>query len=451
MGNSKAGPARHLSGGASGVYRAPGRSPGQHPGAEKTYDDAVASGFYQRDHGGLQGKYDNVRRYWEDQITRFALHGFVEPLVTAKRRSLSRIRVVDLGAGSGEGYSILSSLKKTGGDVASKEVDVLPADILGLYKGIDISEAMVQQGSRIYEDDPKVDFAQGDLSEGLPSLKSDSPFDIYFSSYGSLSHLRDKEMERLLADLADHMDGECIFVADLIGRYSFEWQCYWDQPTDETNMRQYSMSYLYPEEMLDKVEVERFPLRYWGAKEYDAFVEDILRKRGCRVGKSKLIDRSVLVGRHMNTGEFNPHAQPIRNAVNTLHEFNHRTDLKSLLFDYVPRSGFPELNAFFESFQMAWNAVVYAAIEALSRWDDTEWLSRPPPDDYPATVREYISTIRDVVRNVRWFRMGDPRANVIEPQLGYILRNLEMDFQQGLGTGHGLLAIYRIQKERAPA
>jgi hypothetical protein len=236
-------------------------------------------------------------------------------------------------------------------------------------------------------------------------------------------------------------------MADLIGRYSFEWQCHWDTPMDETNMRQYSMSYLYPAEMLDQVEVERFPLRYWGADEFDAFIREIVEEQGGRVAKAELRDRSVLVGRHMNTGEFNARAQPIRASVNCLHELDHRTDLESLLFDYAPKPGYAAINAFFESFQMAWNAVVYAAVEALERWDDAEWLSRPPPEEYPDPVQGAIRTIRNVIGNVQWFRMGDPRANVVEPQLGYILRNLEMDLQKGLGAAHGLLAVYEFQKD----
>jgi len=42
--------------------------------------------------------------------------------------------------------------------------------------------------------------------------------------------------------------------------------------------------------------------------------------------------------------------------------------------------------------------------------------------------------------------MGDPRANVIEPQLGYALRGLEMELQRGAGNGHGLVGIFTVHK-----
>jgi hypothetical protein len=148
----------------------------------------------------------------------------------------------------------------------------------------------------------------------------------------------------------------------------------------------------------------------------------------------------------MNTGEFNPHAQPIRGAVNRLHAPYHRTDLRTLLFNYTPHSEFPRFNRFFESFQMAWNAVVYDAIEAIEHWKDEDWLAAALRDDYPEPVRDAIRTMRNAVRNVGHFHMDDPLANVIEPQLGYTLRNLETRMQRGLGTGHGLLAIYELKK-----
>lgn len=419
----------------------------QHPAAKRNYEAAVASGFYERDLRGMEGKYDNVRRYWEDQISRYALRPFVEPLVRRKRRELSRIRVVDLGAGAGEGYEILSGMKNESEQLPSREVTLLPGEMIGHYHGIDISRAMVEQGNAIYHNNPKVHFSVGDLSEGLGEAGREPAFDIYFSSYSSLSHLSDEGLRTLVEEVCDHYDGSCVLVADMMGRYSFEWQCHWDRPgTDASNMRQYSMSYLYPADVLDRIEVERFPMRYWGAEEFDRFLTGLVEAQGSRVVQRQIWDRSIVVGRHMNTAEYNPHVQPVRTAVNSLHAMDRRTDLSSLLFDYVLHDGFPQLNRFFDRFQMAWNAVVYEAIAALEQWDDAGTIEEPPPDEYPEVVREAVATIRNVVRNVQWFRMGDPRANVVEPQLGYILRNLEMDLQQGMGTGHGLLAVYELRK-----
>ncbi len=415
----------------------------------KTYESAVADGYYQRDTGGLSGKQDNVRRYWEDQISRYALHQFVGPLTSRKKQSLSRVRILDLGSGAGEGYDIMTSLKKREKSLSAKEIDLLPAELIGYYMGIDISPAMVEQGNATYSNLRKVRFETGDLAQGLGDVKKHAPFDIYFSSYGSLSHINDDSLKQLIRDIYEHSNGSCIFVADLLGKFSFEWQTQWDY-IKKTNdmMREYSMSYIYSEEVRGTAEIERFPMRYWGGQEFDSLVEEVIAETGGTISKKIVWDRSVLVGRHMETAEFNPDAQPIRSAVNSLHEFNVRTNLEDLIFDYTPHPDYPELNKFFEAFQVGWDAVVYAAIEALSHWKNTEWLQQPAPEAYPEVVQEAITTIRNVVRHVQWFRMGDPRANVVEPQLGYILRNLEMDFQQGLGAGHGLLAIYQFENKQ---
>jgi len=420
------------------------RRPEKQSHAQRNYARAVASGFYQRDVRGLEGKFDNVRRYWEDQITRYVLHPFVVPLVQRKRRSLDRIRILDLGAGSGEGFELLSNLKKQGESLPARELDLMPMETIGEYKGLDISPAMVEQGNEIYRSNPKVHFAEADLADGLGAARNDAPYDIYFSSYSSLSHLRDEGLIQLLTDICEHIDGSCVLVADLLGRYSFEWQCYWDQPTDESNMRQYSMSYLYPAEMLDQIEVERFPMRYWGALEFDRLFNRIAREKGVTITNRQLSDRSLVVGRHVNTAEYNPYVRPIRQAVNSLHALDRRTDLQELVFDYIPKPGFDELNHFFERLQMAWNTVVFEAIDALDHPAAQRERSLDAEDGYPEPVQEAVRTIRNVVGNCQWFRMGDPRANIVEPQLGYVLRNLEMDLQQGLGCGHGLLAIYEL-------
>jgi len=41
---------------------------------------------------------------------------------------------------------------------------------------------------------------------------------------------------------------------------------------------------------------------------------------------------------------------------------------------------------------------------------------------------------------------GDIRADLIEAQLGYALRSLEMGLQNGTGVGHGLVAVIRVNK-----
>jgi SAM-dependent methyltransferase len=415
---------------------------------EHAYDSAVSDGLYQHDSGGLHGKHDNVRRYWEDQINRYILRESLAPMVARKQKDLSRIRVIDLGCGTGEGYEILTNVQHGNTPLSATEVQVLSTEMMSAYKGVDVSPEMVRKAAHLYQDNPKLSFEVGDLTEGLPVEPYEPAYDIYFSSFGSLSHISTEQLERLIEQIMDHFKRRCIFVGDLVARYSIEWPGYWDEGDEDSDkMLPYSMSYMYPSETVQFEEADRFDLRFWGGDEFDKFVAGIAKRRGVKVFKRTIHDRSVLVGRHMDTGEYNPHVKPIRRAVNSLHKFDERTELTDLIFDYVPCAGQEKLSEFFERFQVAWNAVVYACIDALAVGVTPDRLNEDPPEEYPEIVRSSIRTIRDVIRNIRWFRMGDPRANIIEPQLGYILRNLEQDMQQGLGASHGVLAVYEFEKD----
>jgi hypothetical protein len=182
--------------------------------------------------------------------------------------------------------------------------------------------------------------------------------------------------------------------------------------------------------------------------------EDIVVKASKRAGVEirplTYFDRSVFTGRHMDTGEYNPHAQPIRQAVNSLHEGNLRTDLSSLIVNYVPKPGFDLLNDYFEHLQMCWNTLVQYTQHLLEAYDQKE--QRFPSDvdgvpaTYPPRLREMMERMKRVVEGVGWLGIGMPRENIIEPQLGYALRHLVNGLQEGQGCAHGLVGIFEVTK-----
>jgi hypothetical protein len=51
-----------------------------------------------------------------------------------------------------------------------------------------------------------------------------------------------------------------------------------------------------------------------------------------------------------------------------------------------------------------------------------------------------------VVEGVGWLGIGLPRENIIEPQLGYALRYLVTNLQQGQGCAHGLVGIFEVDR-----
>ena len=107
-----------------------------------------------------------------------------------------------------------------------------------------------------------------------------SPYDIYFSSFGALSHLPDEGMGKLLGDVCRHMGERAVFVADLIGRYSYEWPCYWTRNGASPAMQPYSMAYIFPPESRNAGQNGHFLLRYWGGQEFNDFVERTRGRRG---------------------------------------------------------------------------------------------------------------------------------------------------------------------------
>ena len=85
-------------------------------------------------------------------------------------------------------------------------------------------------------------------------------------------------------------------------------------------------------------------------------------------------------------------------------------------------------------------------MEALSEWRDLEKLRTEPPIQNPPLVFNSNRMIRHLVHQAQFLQFDDPRANLVEPQLAYLLRDLEWNLQQGLGAAHGLLAIYEFCK-----
>jgi hypothetical protein len=300
---------------------------------------------------------------------------------------------------------------------------------------------MVEQGQATYGANSKLAFEVGDLREGLPSVVGSEPFDLYFSSYGSLSHLNEGEIERLLVEIAHHAGERALLVVDLLGEYSYEWQSEWEAETPD-GMRDYSMAYLYPDGGVDEDEIERFPMRYWSRRELDELLRRVAGQTGRTLAIQRTFDRSILVGRHVDTGLYNAHVKPLRRFVNMLHESNYRTDLRELIFDYHPSPGFDAANRFFERLQMAWNGVVYYCIDRLT--SDEMDPEHQDLEALPEPVQTGVKSMSRVIDNVRWLRMGDPRANIIEPQLAYALRGIEAELQRGEGYGHSLLGVIEI-------
>lgn len=410
---------------------------------ERTYEETVARGFYGKNVGGLFGKYDNVRAYWEDELTRVALRPLVKERVEACQAVGRGVRILDLGCGAGQGYELLTRIDQSDLDLQEEHRYVLPRERIEVYLGIDLNEAMVSQGQENYRSASNVRFRRGDLREGLGAALEEKPFDIYFSSYGALSHLEGTALQRCLGEIVRHAQLGAIVVLDLVGRYSPEWPGYWSARTEAEKVRPYSMSYLYPAAERHDGMVERFPLRFWTGDEIHALCADLQREHGVPVRALEVLDRSIFVGRHVDTGEYGTCLPPLRSLVNQLYEQNVRTKLDRMHVTYRPVEGAEELNQFFTKMASCWNVLIDFTIERLrgARFNLVEmagWRA------YPAALQMALVTLDRVIDSVAWIDVGDVRANIIEPQFAYVLRRMQHQLQEGRGCGHGLVAVLHV-------
>ena len=418
----------------------------------EAYTEAVKSGLYAKT-SGLVGKYDNVRRYWEDEVTRQILRPHLSRLIRRCQDAMRRVRVMDLGCGSADGHELLTGVRQRDPDLHDTEVGLLTPDVLGLYKGVDLNADLLDQARGIYGDDAKMVFDQADFAEGLPLGKKEKPYDLYFSSFGTFSHHNDDETAiRLLADIAKTTKDYCLITCDWLGRYSYEWQTLWTNDLSENANMDYVVSYIYDKEEREqrRDELQHLLLRLISRQEAETIIAEASKRAGVEIKPLTFFDRSILTGRHMDTAEYNPHAQPIRDAVNSLHEVNLRTDFSTLVVDYVPKKGFDFINDYFEHLQVCWNKLVQWTSDLLTAYDEEKQTfaedPAPIPASYPPALHDMMERMRRVVEGVGWLGMGLPRENIIEPQLGYALRYLVTNLQQGLGCAHGLVGIFEVDK-----
>lgn len=404
------------------------------------YEVAVRAGFYGRDHGGLFGKKDNARKYWEDMCIKLCLRPVLEELVAKGRR----LRVVDLGCGSGEGFELLTHVPARP-EPPTRDQDFLiaPSD-LSLYVGLDLSEGMVIQGRENLSAHENVRFGRADLREGW-TLSREPPFDLYFSSYGSLSHLSPEELARLFGEICAHVEGSAYFVFDVLGRFSPEWPKYWAVP--EAKMLPYNMAYLLQPQDRIADHIEWFPCCYWTPPEIERTLREAARAAGVELTEVRMWDRSLFVGRHMDTGILNSSPRAWRYQVNRLLDHGYRGQVDQLEIDLgflAPHQGAsPEAWERLQGYASGWNAVV-RLLGALMAGRDSE--VRAAIEGAPPALSEDMKMLAWLSRNQSRFPVADSWSSVVGPQVAVVLRNLELSQPSPVGCGHALFGIVRIDK-----
>ncbi len=408
------------------------------------YTQAVSSGQYARV-TGLSGKYDHVRLMWEDRSLQVMLQPHLHELMAQRAQQGRRIRVADLGCGSGDGMETLLTIAKPTPPRRDDDVRLIPTPELGQYTGLEMNPALLDQARDRFAGHPRTEFRQADLREGLPFATDEKPYDLYAASFGTLSHFDEPQTVSLLADIVRHAAPGALVVGDWLGRFSYEWTDLWDADTSAEKWMDYRISYIYPPEQRDKVEIDSFGLRLLADAEVHRVLAKVSEQTGANLVAKTLFDRSMFVGRHMDTADYNRHATPIRSQVNRLHEPGVRTDLDKLRFDVQLPDGFDAPANAIRTVALAWNQLVEFAARSLENWDGQTGMP-DVPGDAPQIVQEMMRRLWRMNELADEMGYDDPRAEWIEPQLGFCLRDLELKLQQGLGCGHGLVVVAEIQK-----
>lgn len=405
------------------------------------YEVAVKRGFYGVSESGLFGKKDNVRKFWEDVFIKMSIRPAIEQVLEHK----DKIRIIDLGCGSGEGVELLTHIPpSTPVKTVNKEFVITEGDI-EIYQGVDISPAMVKQGKKNYANLPQVKFVEADLSKGFPFLQDD-PYDIYFSSYGSLSHLDFAELEQLTQQIFTHINSRGYMVFDLQGRYSPEWPKYWSE-----NCRSplpYNMAYLLPVQEQIPEKIEWFNVTYWNGSELSQLIESTAKATGKKTKIITMRDRSIFVGRHMDTSLFKKRRHPIRTEVNRLFDHGYRGRISGLSFDIDYLEEVKDVN------HQAWTRIldyynrwqtVINTLHALMNANNAE--VKRIIESSPEILADELKMLAWLYRNADRFPVVDFWASVMGPQVACILRNLELSLPQGLGCGHSLFCIVEIENK----
>jgi SAM-dependent methyltransferase len=403
------------------------------------FETAVKRGFYGIDKSGLFGKKDNVRKYWEDVSIKVSVRDAIEQILEKKQN----IRVMDLGCGSGEGVELLTHIPFAASVNSTDKEFLITENNIELYHGVDISPAMVEQGRKNYSGREQIQFSQADLSRGLPFMES-APYDIYFSSYASQSHLAYSELMRLTQDVFSHIDDVGYMVFDLYGRFSPEWPTYWNKNCHEFN--RYTMAYLLPFEQQDPQKITWFDATFWSSSELKILIESAAAVAGRKIRILSLKDRSTLIGRHMDTILFKKtHNQP-RLAVNRLFDRDYRGQIGGLKLDLNYLDEVKDVNPSawqrIYEYHQQWKKVV-EILDALMKSDNTE--VRRIIESSPENLAAELKMLAWVYRNADRFPVVDFWASIMGPQVACVLRNLELSLPEGLGCGHGLFCVVEVK------
>ncbi|MBP0011963.1 MAG: class I SAM-dependent methyltransferase [Roseofilum sp. SBFL] len=353
---------------------------------------------------------DGVKVEWEEPFSRSVFKYAIAPYSKEKGEKL---RVLDVGAGTGDGYLLLSTLLSEESELGSSyDLD---------YLGVDISAPMVATANELYSNHSNVRFECADIR----TREFHRPFDVYLSCGVPYSHLTHDELNQALQKIAENAcenRSRCAVVVDVLGRYSIEWTPKWKE-----NRWDYCMSFFE-----SQGDAEPTWMSFYAHEQLQEIMQQAADAVGCPVEKFKFFDRSIMVGRHTSTGQFNPELPKYRNLINSLLDPSKETELSQLIFQVELGSAPDYILDFFKKFSGWWNSLVSEAAMLLGESLPIE------PVDLPPAVQGFKTVAQKEVQQISDKHLCRQK---VEFMLAQVLQQLEETQQPGYGVGHDLFGV----------
>ncbi|MDX2302777.1 MAG: hypothetical protein NW226_08245 [Microscillaceae bacterium] len=362
---------------------------------------------------------DHVKTFWEDELLQFAVRSSIKKLVQKKQKENKRLRILEFGSKLGEGYDVLTKIKKDHACLQLQVEYILSEDSIELFLGLDTDHQRIEKANELTRHKKHARFIRTDYSEGMGLFKEvEAPFDIYFSREGAISELTIYELRDLMKDMIEHAASDSLLILDFKGKYA----------------------------ILHSFLLDHSEFTFWTGTEIQQFFKSLEEETGVQLEILRLMDRSILIASSQENRQYGHLFKHIRQAVNSLFEFNIRTDLQKLILkpEMFPNTSQAKIDHFFQELISWWNLIIQYAIkrfeQPLPPKELREW------DNFPQAIQFGLLTLDRLIKDNEWIAYGDVRANLLEPHIGYMLRSLEFELQQGLGCGQNLSVIVQLKK-----
>jgi len=356
---------------------------------------------------------DSVKTKWENPFSCTVIGKAIQKL--EEQYSPKSLRVMDFGCGIGGGLVLVQN--------ALNYVELHRKELS--YLGLDNSLEMVKVARKKWEISPNINFQEADFSREIP----EQPTEIYLSCGVPYSHLTKEETQDTLGNIFRAIKKnktQSLVIVDVLGRYSIEWVSQWGK-----SRWPYRMSFV-----ADGREQEEMMMTCYYAPELKGMIYEAAQQENCQISEIEFFDRSIMVGRHTSTLEYNSSIPPYREVINSLYELERNTDFQELLFQCpLPEAPSP-VKHFFEEFSQMWNQLVIEAAECCG--ENLNILNKISLPESVAGLKQELSQLQE-----NYFDQSF-RANVIEPTLAKYLYRLESNKQPGLGVGHTLIAVVYV-------